>query len=174
MSHPYSCLREGYICFWSLNMVLACTVTVARKAIETNRYFPAAVRNELKDEDVLVREVVVWAQSEHLAHVPGASYSVKNKLETAFLVFQWARLEREHYKTIKAEKRDRAPPLLRPKIHTGGSVAGSVGRVAPRSRRHELLSLWGSSFLHWVNTSHLSSRVESHWCSTELQPVACS
>ena len=61
---------------------------------------------------------------------------------------RYTRIEREHYKTIKVEKRDRAPPLLRPKLHTGGSVAGSVGRVAPRSRRHELLSLWGSSFLH--------------------------
>ena len=56
-------------------------------------------------------------------------------------------------------------------------MAGSVGRVAPHGRRHELLSLWGPSFLHWVNTSHLSSRVESHWPdepSIELQPVACS
>ena len=56
-------------------------------------------------------------------------------------------------------------------------MAGSVGRVAPRDRRHELLSLWGPSFLHIVNTSHLSSRVESHWPdepSIDLQQVACS
>ena len=39
-------------------MVLASTITVARKAIETKRYFPAAVRNELKDKNVLVREVL--------------------------------------------------------------------------------------------------------------------
>ena len=25
MSHPYSCHREGYISFWSLDMVPACT-----------------------------------------------------------------------------------------------------------------------------------------------------
>ena len=28
-----------------------------------------------------------------------------------------------------------------------GSVAGSFGRVVPRGRRHELLSLWGLRFL---------------------------
>ena len=48
-------------------------------------------------------------------------------------------------------------------LHAGGSVAGSAGCVAPRGRRHELLLLWGPSFLHWVNMSHLSSRVEPHW-----------
>ena len=31
-------------------------------------------------------------------------------------------------------------------LHAGGSVAGSVGRFAPRGRRHELLSLWGLRF----------------------------
>ena len=32
--------------------------------------------------------------------------------------------------------------------HASGSAAGSAGCVAPRGRRHELLSLWGTSFLH--------------------------
>ena len=64
-------------------------------------------------------------------------------------------------------------------LHVG--VAGTAGRVVPCGRRPELLLLWGPSFLHWVNMSHLSSRVEPHWWSLlagrsciELQPVACS
>ena len=44
-----------------------------------------------------------------------------------------------------------------------GSVADCQGHVMPCGRRHELLLLWGPSFLHWVNTSHLSSQVESRW-----------
>ena len=48
LSHPYSCLREGYISFWSSDMVLICTETESREAIECNRYFPAAVRNKLR------------------------------------------------------------------------------------------------------------------------------
>ena len=63
-------------------------------------------------------------------------------------------------------------------LHAGGSVAGSAGRVAPRGRRHELLLLWGPSFLHWVNMSHLSSWVEPNWwslpCWTVLHWIATS
>ena len=50
----------------------------------------------------------------------------------------------------------RAPPLLTHQQTTAGhphclhteSVAGFAGRVAPCGRRHELLLLWGPSFLH--------------------------
>ena len=61
-------------------------------------------------------------------------------------------------------------------LHAGVGVAGPAGCVAPRGRRHELLLLWGPSFLHWVNMFHLCSRVgpTGGWSCIELQPVACS
>ena len=66
-------------------------------------------------------------------------------------------------------------------LHTCESVAGFRRSCLSRGRRHEMLLLCGTSFLHWVNMSHLSSRVEPHWWSLlagrsciELQPVACS
>ena len=62
--------------------------------------------------------------------------------------------------------------------HASGSVAGSAICVASRGRRHELLLLWGPSFLHRVNMSHLSSWVEPHWwsltCRTVLHWIATS
>ena len=50
LSHPYSWLREGYVSFWNLDMVLASTDTVTRQAFECNRHFPTAIRNELKHQ----------------------------------------------------------------------------------------------------------------------------
>ena len=40
----YGRLREGYLSFGSLNIVLACSETATREAMECNRYIPAAVR----------------------------------------------------------------------------------------------------------------------------------
>ena len=54
----------------------------------------------------------------------------------------------------------RAPPLLTHRRKCGRLRRSCVSR----GRRHEMLLLCGTLFLHWVNMSHLSSQVEPSWC----------
>ena len=107
----------------------------------------------------------------------------KNKKKTRNLQVEPANSRRENAKRcgssngFRQQMRTSSPSHIRttagtPTAYTAdGSVAGSFGRVVPRGRRHELLSLWGLRFftewtrLTWAVRRSPAGRVEcNQWC----------
>ena len=70
VSHPYSCLREGYISFRHLDKVLACTKKTKKQQQKTNKQTKQAKRQQQEDP-VSVTDV--------FRHWSGMSYATNNQ-----------------------------------------------------------------------------------------------